>query len=183
MYREGRPARGKVKGHCVFLWRSKPALDPFAATAFMLDDSSQYGCMTPMNTKIFAAVFAGLAILAAGCVGTVGGGKTAGVPFIKDRIESRYQRPLDQVFQAAKEVIQYNGALVNEKTLYGQTNSVNGLAKSIEGKVNQRNVWVRVLQVDPKITDVTVQTRTPNGGSDIDLAAELDKQIALKLVR
>jgi hypothetical protein len=30
---------------------------------------------------------------------------------------------------------------------------------------------------------VTVQTRTPGGGSDIDLAHELEKQIALKLVR
>jgi hypothetical protein len=30
---------------------------------------------------------------------------------------------------------------------------------------------------------VTVQTRTPGGGSDIDLAHEIEKQIALKLVQ
>jgi hypothetical protein len=53
----------------------------------------------------------------------------------------------------------------------------------IEGKVNQRTVWVRVEQSSPKITDVAVQTRTKSGGSDIELSAEIDKQIALKLVR
>jgi len=131
-----------------------------------------------MKAKIFAA-FVGAALLATGCVDTVTGGKTGGVPFIKDKIEARYERPLDQVFQAAKEVVQYNGTLVRESVLHGGTNAV----RTVEGKVNQRSVWVRMEQVDPKVTAVTVQTRTQAGGSDIDLAAEIDKQIALKLVR
>ncbi|HLP76076.1 MAG TPA: DUF3568 family protein, partial [Candidatus Paceibacterota bacterium] len=135
-----------------------------------------------MNTKIFAGLL-GLALLAVGCVDTVTGRKTAAVPFIKDKIESRYERPVDQVFQAAKDVIAFNGALVHEGILYGQTNAVGNLVKTIEGKVNQRTVWIRVEQIEPKITDVAVQTRTSGGGSDIDLAAEIDKQIALKLVR
>jgi hypothetical protein len=53
--------------------------------------------------------------------------------------------------------------------------------KTVEGKVNQRTVWVRVEAVDPKVTEVTVQTRTPGGLSDIDLAHQLEKEIALKL--
>lgn len=138
--------------------------------------------MAAMNTKIFAAI-AGLAVLVAGCVGTVGGNRTVGVPFIKDRIEARYQRPMDEVYDAAKEVIQSKGVLVNEKILHGQTNSINNIVKTIEGSVNQNMVWVRVSQVEPKITDVVVQTRAPGGGSDIDLAAQIDKLIALKLVR
>jgi len=54
-----------------------------------------------MKRKIFAAL-CGVAIVTAGCVSTVTGDKTAGVPFIKDKIESRYERSMDQVFEAAK---------------------------------------------------------------------------------
>ena len=135
-----------------------------------------------MKTKICAA-FLGLAVLAAGCVNTVSGRKTAGVPFIKDKIEAQYPRQMDQVYQAALEVIQFNGAVVNEGVLHGQTNAVNNIVKTIEGNVNQRTVWVRVQQIDSKVTALTVQTRTSGGGSDVDLAAMIDKQIALKLVR
>ncbi|MGN6553128.1 MAG: DUF3568 family protein [Verrucomicrobiota bacterium] len=135
-----------------------------------------------MNIKLMAGLL-GLALVSAGCVSTVTGRTTAAVPFIKDKIESRYERPVDQVFQAAKEVVSYNGTLVNEGTLYGQTNTMTSLVKTVEGKVNQRTVWVRIEQIDPKVTGVAVQTRTAAGGSDIELAAEIDKQIALKLVR
>jgi len=135
-----------------------------------------------MKTKMFAAIL-GLAVLAVGCVQTVTGKRTAGVPFIKDKIEARYERPMDQVFQAAKDVIRDNGVLVNEITLHDQTNTVNGIAKVAEGKVSQNKVWVRVEQMDSRVTAVTVQTRTRGGGSNIDLTAEIDKQIALKLVR
>jgi hypothetical protein len=135
-----------------------------------------------MKTIFFAALM-GMTVLATGCVDTVAGGKTAGVPFIKDKIESRYERPSEQVFEAAKQVVIEDGSLINEGTLYGQTNAVGNMVKTVQGKVNERTVWVRVEQVDPKITGVAVQTRTSGGISDIDLAAQIDKQIALKLVR
>jgi hypothetical protein len=135
-----------------------------------------------MKTKFFAAL-AGVALLAAGCVNTVTGGKTVGVPLLKDRIEARYERPMEQVFDAAKQVIAEDGVLVHEGTLYGQTNSVGNLVKTVEGKVNQRTVFVRVEQLEQNISGLTVQTRTQGGGSDIDLAAQVDKQIALKLAR
>jgi hypothetical protein len=147
----------------------------------MLDAFAECDCMASMKVKIFA-VLIGVALLAAGCVDTVTGDKTMGVPFIKDKIQSRYDRPADQVFEAAKEVIKEDGVLVNEGTLYNQTNAVGNVIKTVRGKVNERTVWVAVEQVDPKITGVSVQTRTPGGTSDIDLAAEIDKQIALKLV-
>jgi len=131
-----------------------------------------------MKTTIFSILF-GVVLIGAGCVSTVDERKTAGVPFIKDRVEGRYERSVDQVAQAAKQVLTTNGVLINEGTLYNQTNAV----KTVEGKVNQRTVWVRIEYVDPKITAVTVQTRTSGGGSDIDLAHELEKQIALKLVQ
>jgi hypothetical protein len=127
---------------------------------------------------MFAILF-GMVLAGAGCVSTVDERKTAGVPFIKDRVEGRYERTVDQVASAAKEVIKSNGVLVNESILYNETNAV----KTVEGKINQRSVWVRIQAVDPKITAVTVQTRTSGGGADIDLAHEIEKQIALKLVR
>jgi len=132
--------------------------------------------MGQMKTTIFA-ILTGAALVWVGCVSTVTERTTPGMPFVKDKIQGRYERPLDEIFQAAKEVIKANGVLVNESVLYNETNAV----KTVEGKVNQRNVWVRVEAVDPKFTDVTVQTRTPGGGSDIDLAHELEKEIALKL--
>lgn len=132
--------------------------------------------MVRMKTTIFA-ILAGAVLVGAGCVSTVNERTTPGVPFVKDKIQGRYERPVDQIFLAAKDVIKENGVLVNESVLYNETNSV----KTVEGKVNQRSVWVRIQAVDPKITDVTVQTRTAGGGSDIDLAHELEKQIALKL--
>lgn len=129
-----------------------------------------------MRTIIFA-ILIGAVVVGAGCVSTVSDRKTAGVPFIKDRVEGRYERPLERVFQAAKDVIKKNGVLVNESTLYNETNTV----KTVEGKVNQCNVWVRVEALDPKVTAVVVQTRTSGGGTDIDLAHEIEKEIALEL--
>jgi hypothetical protein len=131
-----------------------------------------------MKEKFFL-LLVGAGFIAAGCVPTVTGRNTGGVPFIKDRVEGHYERPVDQVYDAAKEVVKFNGTLLSESILHNQSNTV----KTVEGKVNQRSVWVRVEAMDPKVTGVVVQTRTTGGVSDIDLAHEIEKQIALKLVR
>jgi hypothetical protein len=49
-----------------------------------------------MNTKLLLSLL-GVAFLAVACVDTVGGRSTAGVPFMKDKVEGRYERPLNQV--------------------------------------------------------------------------------------
>ena len=136
--------------------------------------------MASMKIKFFAALTL-VALLAAGCVDTVTGQKTAGVPFIKDTIEARYEMPVDPVFQAARKVISEDGMLITEGTLYGQTNALGNVVRTIKGKVNERTVYVRVEALDPRITGTAVQTRTSGGVSDIDLAAQIDKQIAIKL--
>jgi hypothetical protein len=127
--------------------------------------------------KIIFASLLGAVLVGLGCVSTVDDRKTAGMPFTKDKILARYERPVDQVAQATKDVISSQGTLVNESTLYNQTNAV----RTVEGKVNQRSVWVRIEGVDPKVTQVTVQARTSGGWSDIETAAQIDKEIALKL--
>ncbi len=132
--------------------------------------------MSRMKTKIFLGLILGL-LVGAGCVSTVSDRTTGGIPFVKDRVEGRYQRPVEQIFLAARAVVADMGTLVNESTLYSQTNAV----KTVQGKINQRNVWIRVEPVEANVNAVLVQTRTPGGIADLDLAHEIEKQIALKL--
>ena len=111
-----------------------------------------------MKTKIFAA-FAGVVVVAAGCVSTVDERHEAGVPFIRDQVEGRYERPVDQVYDAAKQVLVFNGTLVRDSTL--ATNNV----RVLEGKANQCSVWIRIELIDPKpITSVIVQGKNSGSG-------------------
>jgi hypothetical protein len=132
-----------------------------------------------MKTKIFAALV-GIAMVTAGCVKTVSDTPTPTmVPFGKDSVEGRYERTLDQVYQAAVKVVNTDGAVITEYIPHDTTNTV----RSLHGKVDQCNVWVRVEAVDPRITSVVVETRTKWGNKNIDLAHELEKEIALQLSR
>jgi hypothetical protein len=131
-----------------------------------------------MKTKIFAAL-AGLLIVTAGCISTVSGTKTPALTWSKDSVDGRYQRTVDQVYSASVAVIQANGVLVTEFIPHDTTNTT----RSLQGKVNQHNVWIRVQAIDPKITEVSVQCRSTMGVSDIDISHELEKEIALQLAR
>jgi hypothetical protein len=131
-----------------------------------------------MKMKIFMA-FLGMAIITTGCIRTVSGTRVAGVPFQKDRVEGRYQRSFDQVYQASLQVIRNNGTMLTEFIPHDTTNNV----RALQGKVNQRNVWVQIAAVGPQVTQVTVQARTKWGNRDLDLAHELEKEIALQLTR
>ncbi len=123
--------------------------------------------------KIFFAICAAGCLVAVmtGCVVTLDGHSKAGMPFTKDKIESRYERSVDQIFAAAKTVLDFNGVVASQDVV----------KKVLLAKVNTRNVWVKVDAVDTKISRVVVQARTKNGGADVDLASEIDKQIALQL--
>lgn len=112
-----------------------------------------------------------LLVATTGCVNTVSGGKKAGLPLVKDTLENRYQRPVAQIFVAARQVLELIGTLTGENTI----NS------SLEAQVDNRSVFVRVDEVEPGVSRVQVQARTKGGAADIDLAAEIQTQIALKL--
>jgi hypothetical protein len=131
-----------------------------------------------MKTKIFAA-FAGIAmaIVTAGCVSTVSDTQTAGV-YSPDTAVARYQRPFDDVYNAAVQVVSHDGILLAEHNFHDTTNEV----RSLDGKVNGEKVYIKVEAVDPQMTQVTVQARTSMVG-DRQLADELDKEIALQLSR
>jgi hypothetical protein len=94
-----------------------------------------------------------------------------GVPFSKDRIVSRYERTVDQLFEAAKKTLAFKGTLTGENTI----------AKTLEAKVDNNTVWVKVSEAEPGITEVTTQTRGKGGGANIALSSEIDKMIALQL--
>jgi hypothetical protein len=131
-----------------------------------------------MKMKIFAALAGvGTAIITAGCVSTVSDTHTPGF-YTPDTIVGRYQRPFDDVYTAAVQVVTHDGILITEYMPHDTTNTV----RSLEGKVNGEKVWIRVEAVDPQITQVTVQARTSVAG-DTQEAHELEKEIALQLAR
>ena len=130
-----------------------------------------------MKKTIFA-VLAGAALAATGCVKTVSDNHAFATTWSQDTISGRYNRTMDQVYHASVQVVVNNGVLVREYITPG-TNVV----RSLEGKVNQQRVWIRVEAVDSKTTQVDVQARGSWGGSDVNLAAQLEKEIALQLAR
>ena len=93
------------------------------------------------------------------------------MPFVKDTIEARYERAPMEIWKAAKDVISYNGQLASEDIL----------KSTLEGTVNNRTIWVRVEPLDDRVTRVMVESRTKGGAADLEMAGEIDKQIALKL--
>lgn len=106
-----------------------------------------------------------------GCYTTQEGNKKLGVPFSPDKIEGRYERKPAEVFAAAKKVLAYMGTLTGENTI----------ASTLEAKVDNNTVWVKVDEVEPGISRVITQSRGKGGGGKVGLASEVDKQIALQL--
>jgi hypothetical protein len=133
--------------------------------------------VTIMKLKILA-VLAGVTLVTGGCVTTVSDTKAPAVTFGKDRVPGRYERSLDQVYRAAFAVVGNNGVIVREYIPH----DTNDNARSLQGRVDQCNVWIRVSsEEDPKVTSVIVEARTKWGTSNIELAHELEKEIALQL--
>jgi hypothetical protein len=133
-----------------------------------------------MKNFIFAAL-AGIVVLTAGCVSTVSGTHSPALTWSTDKINARYQRTVDQVYQAAVTVMKNNGTITTEYIPHDTTNSV----RSLTGRVNDKNVWVRVEAVDTAtpVTQLTIQARSSMGVSDVSLASELVTEVALQLAR
>ena len=129
-----------------------------------------------MRMKMLVAILGGL-VLVAGCVSTVNDQHSFALSPGQDTFESRYKRPVNQVYGAAVDVVKSNGTISRESVINPGTNEV----RSIEAKVNDRKVFVRVEAVDPQITSVKVQVRTSGGGKDLDLTQQLQNQIGINL--
>ncbi|HUC83720.1 MAG TPA: DUF3568 family protein [Candidatus Acidoferrales bacterium] len=129
-----------------------------------------------MKKAIFA-VLAGVAVIATSCVQTVSDTSTFAISYGRDSVAGRYNRPWEQVYKAAVTVVQRDGVLVREYVPHEYTNTV----RQLEARVNDRKVFIRVEQIDPKVSQVDVEARTKYGRVDIDLVHELEKEIALEL--
>ena len=148
-------------------------LDSCPAVRKKLDGRGWVNCiLIAMKNKFssFLALSACLVLLP-GCVGTQDGHSVAGWPLNKDTITSRYARPVAQLVAATRTVLNRNGKILVD----------NGVNNSFQAKVNQHNVWVKVTDIDGKITEVTVQARGSMAG-DVDTAAEISKQIGMMLM-
>jgi hypothetical protein len=122
------------------------------------------------NAFTFLTISA-LALFSAGCIRTVDNRREYGDPMVKDKIVRVYERPVLQAWAAAKDVLAANGTIINEDVMQS----------AISARVDTRTVRVKTESIDPKMTRVTTQVRTKFGNSDLDLAGEIDKQIALRL--
>jgi hypothetical protein len=128
--------------------------------------------MAGMRMKLLTiAAISILTLLSTGCVKTIDGRKEAGIPLVKDRVVRIYERPVLQVWAAAKDVLNSNGTIFSEDVMQS----------TVSARVDTRTVRVKVEEMDPKTSRVTVQTRTKGGAGDLDLAGEIDKQIAIRL--
>ena len=123
-----------------------------------------------LNALLLSAVCAA-AVFSSGCVSTLDGHREAGNPLVKANLVRVYERPVKDCWVAAKDVLSANGAIFNEDVMQS----------TVTARVDTRTVRVKVESIDPKMTRVTVQTRTRMGNSDLDLGGEIDKQIALRL--
>jgi len=120
---------------------------------------------------LLAAVALGVVVSQSGCIATADGQTKAAVPFRKDKLVSNYEFPLHRVCDAARLALKDHGVIQSE----------NVINHSFVAKVNERWVWVGVTEIKPTLVQVVTQVRTRWGGTDLDLAAELDKVIALNL--
>jgi hypothetical protein len=118
---------------------------------------------------LFSLAVSTALILSSGCVGTETGRPVFGVP-TKDTITNHYEKPVPLLVEATRVVLKRNGELLFD-------NVVNN---TLQAKVNQHNVWVKIVDLDGKITAVSVQARGPMG-ADVDLAAQISTEIALQL--
>jgi len=87
-------------------------------------------------------------------------------------VVSRYERPMDQVINSAREVLSRTGTITGDDVVNNQ----------VSAKINNRSVWVTVSEVEPLVTEVKVRVRSSRGTADQAMAAEIDKQIAIGLV-
>jgi len=123
-----------------------------------------------MNLFWLGLICAG-GVLLAGCVNTLDGRQQAGIPLVKDTVSRRYERtPLD-IWAVAKVVLSRNGTLFSE----------DHLQSTLQASVDRKTVWVKVEPVDQRVTKVSVQVRTKSGAGDLDLAGEMQTEIALGL--
>lgn len=120
-------------------------------------------------TVVLLAALLGGGMIA--CQTTPEGKLKAGIPLVKDSFEYRYRVPVGEVFAAAKAVLAHNGTLTSENTI----------SNTLQAQIDTRTVIVAVDEVEPEVTRMIVEARNKASAPDLDLAAEIATQVALRL--
>ena len=129
--------------------------------------------MKTLKHLLLVAVAAGLI----GCVSKVTETQPGPKPAYQDRIENRYAKGVDQVYDAAQKAVNSFGNVTRAATVLSTTNQV----RTVEGEINGRSVYVRLEEVAPKTTTAVVQVRTSMGGTDLRVAKDVLRQIGVYL--
>lgn len=128
--------------------------------------------MGKRNLLKMSGLVSGL-ILFSGCaIFLVGAGVGGGIAISKDTIEGHFDKKIDDVWKAGREVLMKEGFIRLEDKLHGQ----------IEAEVRKSEIKIEILQVSEKTVRIRVKARKghkllPN----IDLANELYNKIFDKL--
>jgi len=87
-----------------------------------------------------------MAAASVGCISTPQG-KQFGVPGIRDTVVSRYERPMDQVINSAREVLSRTGTITGDDVVNN----------AISAKIDNRSVWVSAFQAHVLIVGAQLQ--------------------------
>ena len=126
---------------------------------------------------LMQVLLVGVTLGLVGCVGKVTETNPGFKPAYQDRVEMRYQRKVDQVFEASKRALNSYGNVTRASNVLTSTNDV----RTVEGFINGQAVYIRIAEVDPKTTAAVVQVRTKLGGTDLHTASEMAHEIAVQL--
>jgi len=127
--------------------------------------------------KLLNLVWLVVALFLVGCVNTVTQNQPGTLPTYRDRLETRQQKPLEPVFEASKRALNSFGNITAEGKVFVGTNQV----RIVEGNINGRAVYMRVEEINPQLTSVLVQVRTKMGGTDLSVAKDVVRRIAVEL--
>ena len=127
--------------------------------------------------NVLHVLLLGVTLSLVGCVAKVTDEKPGLKPAYKDRVETRYQKNVDQVFEASKRALNSYGNVTRASNVLAGTNDV----RTVEGFINGQGVYIRLEKVDPKTTSAVIQVRTKLGGTDLHTASEMVRAIAVQL--
>ena len=127
--------------------------------------------------NVMLVLLLGVTLSLVGCVAKVTDEKPGPKPAYKDRVETRYQKNVDQVFEASKRALNSYGNVTRASNVLTSTNDV----RTVEGFINGQGVYIRIEKVDPKTTATVIQVRTKLGGTDLHTASQMVQAIAFQL--
>lgn len=118
-----------------------------------------------------------VAVSLIGCVSKVTETQPGSKPAYQDRIENRYAKSVEQVYDAAQKAVESFGNVTRAGNVLAATNQV----RTVEGQINGRSIFIRLEEVAPKTTTAVVQVRTKAGGTDLRVAKDVVRQIGVYL--